>query len=77
MKKEYRMTQEDMNVILEAGQPAVCIALQCGAPQSRQEKANAAWAKLGEKMGFQPFTVRPSPKGELFFTAEEVKDDTE
>ena len=39
-------------------------------PSSPQENANSAWLALGEKMGFDPMTVRPlDGKGQRFFSA--------
>lgn len=57
---EFEMTDADLSEIMEASKPAMAIALQCGMPQSVQERANAAWARLGAKMGFDPMTVKPS-----------------
>lgn len=69
MKKDFEMTHEDLDALLAAMKPVPMIALQCGTPRSRQENANAAWARLGEKMGFDPMTVRPNGKGDRFFSA--------
>ena len=69
MKKDFEMTQEDLDALLSAMKPVPMIALQCGTPRSRQENANAAWARLGEKMGFDPMTVTPNGKGDRFFSA--------
>ena len=68
-RKEYEMTQEQMDALLEQMQPVPMIMLQCGEPPSQQESANRAWDKLGEEMGFIGKTAEPSSKGKLFFTA--------
>ena len=39
------------------------------APISRQENANNAWKRLGNKIGFDHMAVRPNGKGDRFFTA--------
>ena len=70
--KEYEMTERDYDQLIEACKPVPMIALQCGTPASPQENANAAWRKLGEKMGFDHMSVTPSSKGKLFFTANEA-----
>lgn len=71
MRKEFEMTQADLEKILDACRPVPLIALQCGMPHSPQENANAAWAELGQRMGFDSVTVEPCPnKGNRFFTAE-------
>ena len=67
MRKDFEMSAEDLESLLSAMKPVVMIALQCGTPRSRQENANAAWARLGEKMGFDPMTVRPNGRGDRFF----------
>jgi hypothetical protein len=70
MKKDYEMTAEDLQTLLKAMRPVPMIALQCGTPRSVQENANAAWARLGKIMGFDPMTVAPNGKGDRFFSAE-------
>ena len=66
------MTQEDLNELKDACKPVPMIALNCGMPSSPQENANAAWERLGKKMGFYHMTVQPAGKGgERFFIAEE------
>ena len=70
--REYEMSQEQFDKIIDACQPVPMIMLQCGSPPSPQERANDAWESLGLEMGFQYMTVKPSPKGGRFFTAEEV-----
>ena len=66
---EYEMTQEDLDALYVACRPVACMLIGGVAPSSPQENANRAWAKLGEKMGFDSMSVRPSNKGERFFTA--------
>jgi hypothetical protein len=69
--KEFVMMQEDMDELLKAMKPVPLIMLQCGHPPSRQEMANAAWDKLGKKMGFIGSSVKPFPgKSKLHFLAE-------
>lgn len=72
MRKDFEMTSEDLQTLLDAMKPVPMIALQCGRPTSVQENANAAWAKLGKKMGFDPMTVKPNGKGDRFFSANEM-----
>ena len=64
---KYEMTTEQLDKILAACKPVPLIALQCGTPASAQERANAAWAALGEEMGFNHMTVRPASGGDRFF----------
>lgn len=72
MPKEYEMTQEQFDKIMDACKPVPAIMLQCGMPSSRQENANRAWQILGSELGFDHMSVKPSPKGERFFTANEA-----
>lgn len=65
----YEMTQADLETLLEAMKPVPLIMLQCGMPPSRQENANAAWARLGDKMGFDYMTVQPHGANVRFFSA--------
>lgn len=66
---DYVMSEEDLDQLLNAMKPVPMIMLQCGTPPSVQERANRAWAVLGEKMGFDPMTVRPNGKGDRYFSA--------
>ena len=72
MRTNYEMTADDLAALLDAMKPVPMIMLQCGTPRSVQENANAAWARLGERMGFDPMTVAPNSKGDRFFSAESL-----
>ena len=72
MRVDYEMTADDLSALLDSMKPVPMIMLQCGTPRSVQENANAAWARLGEKMGFDSMTVRPNGRGDRFFSAEPV-----
>src|SRR3990167_2032948 len=63
------MTPSDLEALMESMKPVPMIMLQCGSPRSQQDNANAAWAALGLKMGFDPMTVQPNGKGDRFFSA--------
>ncbi len=71
-RREYEMTQEDLDKILKAitdAQNRPLIMLQTGMPPSIQAVANDAWKELGDRMGFDHMSVMPNNKGQLFFTA--------
>jgi len=74
MHKEFEMTEQDLEEILEACKPVPMIMQQCGMPSSPQENANRAWKRLGEKYGFDYMTVEPSGKGQRFFSAVPTKE---
>ena len=65
---EYEMTEEDLNELLEQCRPTPYIIVGGVSPRSPQENANAAWEKLGKKMGFVSSSVLPG-KGNRFFSA--------
>ena len=70
-RTNYEMAEKDLEEIMEACKPTPVMFLSGGASigGSQQENANDAWAKLGKKMGFDSMTVKPSNKGQRFFTA--------
>ena len=73
MRKEFEMTEEQLGRLLNASKPTPAMFLSGGIPMAGtpQENANAAWDRLGMKMGFEYLTVRPVPgKGQRFFTAD-------
>jgi len=71
MRKEFEMTDQDLEELMDASKPVPLIALNCGMPDSPQENANRAWKRLGEKMKFDHMTVQHvEGKGNKAFTAE-------
>lgn len=77
MRKEFTMTQEQCDKLLDACKPVPYMVIGGIPPRSPQENANAAWASLGQELGFEPMSVRPvAGKGMEVFTADVVVDDT-
>ncbi len=69
-RKKFRMSDEDHDTLMAACTSTPAIMLHIGGgPPTPQENANAAWAALGEKMGFQHMTVRPNGNDTHNFTA--------
>ena len=71
-RQDFEMSPDDVRLIMDRiakARSTPLIMLQCGMPQSAQEAANAAWAELGNRMGFDPMSVRPNGKGDRFFSA--------
>lgn len=69
-RTNYEMTEQDLEVLLDACKPTICIKIGNYEGSSTQENANRAWRALGEKMGFDYETVEPiQGKGTRFFTA--------
>lgn len=72
-RKEYELTAEQFDNLIEACRSVPLIALQCGMPRSPQQNANDAWCALGREIGFDGMSVEPSRKGQRFFTANETE----
>ena len=71
MRREFEMTEAQLQKILDACRPVPYIVAGGMPPQSPQARANAAWDALGEEMGFVGASVLPvHGKGERFFTAD-------
>jgi hypothetical protein len=78
MRKEYEMTQKQLDKVLDACRPVPYMIVGGIAPRSPQENANDAWRALGEQMGFEPMTVQPvAGKSQRFFTAVPKKEQPE
>jgi hypothetical protein len=69
--KDFEMTQEQLNVLMDASKSVPLIALNCGSGVSQQQRANLAWERLGDELGFEYMTVQPTGKGNRFFKAKE------
>lgn len=74
MRKEFEMTEEQRNKLLDAMKPVPYMVIGGVEPRSLQDlqdRANDAWDELGREMGFVGSTAQAVPgKGERFFTAE-------
>jgi hypothetical protein len=70
LRKEFEMTQKELDEILDACKPVPCMLIGGHEPPSAQENANQAWQRLAKKKGFIWDTVKPCSKGNRFFTAE-------
>ncbi len=68
---EFEMSEADLETLLDASKPVLCMKVGSYVPPPPQENANRAWAVLGRKMGFKPMTVKPvSGRENKVFTAE-------
>ncbi len=69
--KQFEMTKDQHDKLMDACKSVPMIALQCGPTPSPQERANAAWKSLGDELGFDHMTVRPvTGRPETAFMAE-------
>jgi hypothetical protein len=70
-RKQFVLTPEQIGNLIEASKPVPYLVMGGVAPTSPQENANAAWAILGEEMGFNHMTARPvrGKKWQSVFTA--------
>jgi hypothetical protein len=73
MRKDFEMTQAQLDELLNACKPTPVMYLSGGQPMfnSPQKNANYAWEKLGKELGFKHMTVKPNG-GDRFFTAEVI-----
>ena len=70
MRREYKLTDEQLETLLNASKPVIAMMVGGVAPRGPQENANSAWENLGNELGFDYMTVRPvSGKSNHFFTA--------
>lgn len=80
MKKEFKMSQEEMDNIIAinkgGGDPVMFLSGGIPMGQSLQEKINQYWGILGDKYGFKPLTAEGNPKGNLYFFAEAIEEPT-
>jgi len=74
MRKQFTMTKEQQDKLLEACRPLPYIIIGGMAPPSQQERANIAWRELGREMGFDGMTAQPDESNPLQFTAEVIAD---
>ena len=78
MRKEYKMTQAQLDKLMDACKPVRYMVMGGRAPMSPLENANRAWKALGKEMGFDGMSAAAVPgKGDKYFTAEEVKNVTD
>ena len=78
MRSEYEMTEAQLEKLLDAGKPTMCIKIGTWSPSTPQENANAAWGSLGREMGFRSLTAKPVPgKGDRFHKLRRFPDQTQ
>lgn len=76
MRREFEMTPEQRERLLDACKPTPVMYLSGGQPMFKpaQENANDAWQALGRELGFVWDSAEPVPgKGMEFFTAESTR----
>ena len=76
MRQDFEMSENDLAELLKAMQPVPYMVFGGQEPGSQQENANAAWAALGLKLGFDAMTVGPNGRGDRFFSAEVTAQET-
>lgn len=71
MRKEFKMTDEQLMKILDASEPVPFMIFNGMVPKTQQENVNAAWERLGKELGFYYLTVQPiNGKDATYFSAE-------
>ena len=70
MRKEFELSPEQLDRVLQASRPVPYIVCGGKPPPSPQENANAVWQSIGRELGFEWMTVKPvEGKNHRFFTA--------
>ena len=72
MKQEFEMQQEEMDEIIRINKSTTNTVMMVGGvdfSNNLTEAINAYWKILGDKYGFEQYTVEGSSKGKLFFIA--------
>jgi hypothetical protein len=73
MRKEFEMTEAQLNALLDAGKAVPYMVFGGRPPTSPRENVNNAWRALGKELGFVWDTAQPVPGKRFdfrFFTAE-------
>lgn len=68
-RREFEMSEADLKDLLDASKPVPYMVFGGVPPRSSRENAHDAWRHLGERMGFEWETVKPSRADQRFFTA--------
>lgn len=71
MKQEFEMQQSEMDdiIAINKNMPPVMKFGDSWSGMDLSQKINEYWRILGDKYGFEQFSVEPSAKGKLFFLA--------
>ena len=70
MRKEYEMSQEQLNKLKEASKPVMYIIIDGKPPRSPADNACDVWRQLGMEMNFEWDSAEPiKDKSQLYFTA--------
>lgn len=71
MKQEFEMIQQEMDdiIAINKNNPPVMNFGGTWSGLDLQDRINSYWECLGDKYGFNKYTVEPSAKGNLFFLA--------
>lgn len=63
-RREYELTDEQFDRLVEAAKPVPYIVVGGVPPMSQQQRANNAWQTLGRELGFDWKSVQPHPSGD-------------
>jgi|HubBroStandDraft_6_1064221.scaffolds.fasta_scaffold163192_3 hypothetical protein len=74
MKRQYRLTDEELQSIMDASKPVPYMVIGGVEPSSPQENANRAWQAVAAKHGFEWDTAEDAGTGDAHdLLAEPVK----
>ena len=66
----YEMSEEDLKELKETCKPRLYPDVFVSFPFFTPKEAFLPWKKLGEELGFNYWTIRPTHLGDRFFTAQ-------
>jgi len=77
MKKEYKMTKEELNEITMIIRVIIILDRLGEDVIEVSNQLVTRWKSMGSEMGFEPKTAEPSDRGHQYFMAEPTGEDNE
>lgn len=65
MRQQYRMTDDELEQVLNASKPVPYMVFGGREPSSPQENANNAWQGIADRVGCDKFTIGPAASGDI------------
>jgi hypothetical protein len=64
VKRQYRLTDAELQSILDCSKPVPMIMLHISTPESPQDRANRAWQSVAQAHGFVWDSAEPAETGD-------------
>jgi len=62
--KQYRMTEEELKMMMNASKPVTYMVFNGQPPSSPQENANNAWQQIADRVGCDKMSIKPAATGD-------------